>query len=114
VAIVKMFRTSPGFLLGMERQPGGRQASLASALECVPLNKLHGYGGDYLCLEGTYGTLVAARREIARVLANQSGGRVVQRRNAARIVRCFCGTIPRRTLTSRGDGSLVARIEIDT
>lgn len=72
VAIVKMF---PNVTLDFcwawnVNQVAARQA-LSSALECVPLNKLHGYGGDYICLEGTYGTLVAARREIARVLSTK-------------------------------------------
>lgn len=44
---------------------------LHEVLETVPLNKVHGFGGDYFMVEGSYGHSVIARREIARVLAEK-------------------------------------------
>jgi len=44
---------------------------LADMLETVPLNKIHGFGGDFIFVEGSYGHSVIARREIARVLAEK-------------------------------------------
>ena len=40
-------------------------------LDTVPANKIHGFGGDYIFVEGTYGHAVMARREIARVLCEK-------------------------------------------
>ena len=48
----------------------GRRA-LADLLDAVPANKIHGFGGDYIFVEGSYGHAVIARREIARVLAEK-------------------------------------------
>lgn len=50
--------------------PAARRA-LSDMLETVPLNKIHGFGGDFVFVEGTYGHSVIARREIARVLAEK-------------------------------------------
>jgi uncharacterized protein len=49
----------------------GSRAALASLLDAVPANKILGFGGDYLFVEGSYGHAVIARREIARVLAEK-------------------------------------------
>ncbi|HUV05597.1 MAG TPA: amidohydrolase family protein [Armatimonadota bacterium] len=51
--------------------PPASRRFLADMLETVPLNKIHGFGGDYVFVEGTYGHSVIARREIARVLADK-------------------------------------------
>ena len=40
-------------------------------LDTVPANKIHGFGGDYIFVEGSYGHAVIARREIARVLCEK-------------------------------------------
>jgi len=40
-------------------------------LDTVPANKLHGFGGDFLLVEGSYGHAQIARREIARVLCEK-------------------------------------------
>ena len=48
----------------------GRRA-LSEMLDAVPINKIHGFGGDYIMVEGTYGHAVIARREIARVLCEK-------------------------------------------
>lgn len=44
---------------------------LADMLETVPMTKIHGFGGDFIFVEGTYGHAAIARREIARVLAEK-------------------------------------------
>ena len=51
--------------------PPAARRYLADMLETVPLSKIHGFGGDFHCVEGTYGHSVIARREIARVLAEK-------------------------------------------
>ena len=48
----------------------GRRA-LSEMLETVPANKIHGFGGDYIFVEGTYAHAVMARREITRVLCEK-------------------------------------------
>ena len=40
-------------------------------LDTVPANKILGFGGDYVFVEGVYGHSVIARREIARVLCQK-------------------------------------------
>ncbi len=47
-----------------------RQA-LSEWLDTVPLNKIFGFGGDYIFAEGVYGHLALARNNIARVLAEK-------------------------------------------
>ncbi len=51
--------------------PPAARRYLSDMLETVPLNKIHGFGGDFVFVEGTYGHSVIARREIARVLAEK-------------------------------------------
>ena len=51
--------------------PPASRRFLADMLETVPLNKIHGFGGDFIFVEGTYGHSVIARREISRVLAEK-------------------------------------------
>ena len=51
--------------------PPASRRYLADMLETVPLNKIHGFGGDFLFAEGSYGHSVIARREIARVLTEK-------------------------------------------
>jgi uncharacterized protein len=48
----------------------GRQA-LSNMLDTVPATKIHGFGGDFVFVEGTYGHAVMARREITRVLCEK-------------------------------------------
>jgi len=40
-------------------------------LETVPVNKIMGFGGDYLFVEGTYGHSVIARQVVAETLAEK-------------------------------------------
>lgn len=51
--------------------PPASRRYLGDMLETVPLNKIHGFGGDFIFVEGSYGHAVMARREIARVLAEK-------------------------------------------
>ena len=40
-------------------------------LETVPVNKIMGFGGDYLFVEGTYGHSVIARQVVTETLAEK-------------------------------------------
>ncbi len=51
--------------------PPAARRYLSDMLETVPLNKIHGFGGDFIFVEGSYGHSVIARREISRVLAEK-------------------------------------------
>jgi len=51
--------------------PSAGRRALSEMLDAVPVNKIHGFGGDYIFVEGTYGHAVMAKREIARVLAEK-------------------------------------------
>jgi hypothetical protein len=45
--------------------------ALSDMLDTVPAAKIHGFGGDYIFVEGTYGHAEMARRGIARVLCEK-------------------------------------------
>ena len=51
--------------------PRGARVALSNWLDEVPANKIMGFGGDYLVVEGVYGHSVIARDNIARVLASK-------------------------------------------
>lgn len=51
--------------------PTGARAALHEMLDSVPASKIFGFGGDYRYPELSYGHLVMARRNIARVLAER-------------------------------------------
>ncbi|MHB9132722.1 MAG: amidohydrolase family protein [Armatimonadota bacterium] len=51
--------------------PAAGRRALSDMLDAVPANKIHGFGGDYIMVEGTYGHATIARREIARVLCEK-------------------------------------------
>jgi hypothetical protein len=51
--------------------PAAARRALSDMLDAVPASKIHGFGGDYIFVEGSYGHAVMARREIARVLAEK-------------------------------------------
>jgi hypothetical protein len=51
--------------------PPASRRYLSDMLETIPLNKVHGFGGDFIFVEGSYGHSVIARREISRVLADK-------------------------------------------
>jgi len=51
--------------------PAAARRALSDMLDAVPANKIHGFGGDYMFVEGTYGHAIIAKREIARVLCEK-------------------------------------------
>ena len=51
--------------------PSRSQTALSHWLDEVPANKILGFGGDYLFVEGVYGHSVIARENVAKVLASK-------------------------------------------
>ena len=51
--------------------PSRSRSALSDWLDEVPANKILGFGGDYLFVEGVYGHAVIARENVARVLASK-------------------------------------------
>ena len=51
--------------------PSRSRSALSDWLDEVPANKIMGFGGDYLFVEGSYGHSVIAREDIAMVLADK-------------------------------------------
>jgi hypothetical protein len=51
--------------------PAAGRRALSEMLDSVPANKIHGFGGDFIFVEGSYGHAQMARREITRVLCEK-------------------------------------------
>jgi len=51
--------------------PAAGRRALSDFLDAVPANKIHGFGGDFIFIEGSYGHAVMAKDNIARVLAEK-------------------------------------------
>lgn len=51
--------------------PAAGRRALSEFLDAVPANKIHGFGGDFIFVEGTYGHAIMAKENIARVLAEK-------------------------------------------
>ena len=51
--------------------PAAGRRALSEMLDVVPASKIHGFGGDYIFVEGTYAHAKIARREITRVLCEK-------------------------------------------
>jgi predicted TIM-barrel fold metal-dependent hydrolase len=51
--------------------PSRARAALSEWLDTVPVNKIMGFGGDYVFVEGVYGHSVIARENVARVLSEK-------------------------------------------
>jgi len=51
--------------------PAKARTALSEWLDEVPVNKILGFGGDYLAVEGSYGHSVIARENITRVLTKK-------------------------------------------
>lgn len=51
--------------------PAATRRALSDMLDCIPANKIHGFGGDYFFVEGVYGHAEMTRREITRVLCEK-------------------------------------------
>ncbi|NLJ25089.1 MAG: amidohydrolase family protein [Firmicutes bacterium] len=49
--------------------PSAARQALADFLDALPYNKISGFGGDYLFVDGVYGHLYLARRNICETLA---------------------------------------------
>jgi predicted TIM-barrel fold metal-dependent hydrolase len=72
VSIVKTFpNVTVNFCFNWVINPKAARHALSVMLDCVPASKIHGFGGDYFYVEGSYGHAVIARREIARVLCEK-------------------------------------------
>jgi uncharacterized protein len=71
-AIAKMFpNVTVDFCWMWAINPAAGRRALADMLETVPANKIHGFGGDYSFVEGSYGHKIIAVREITRVLCEK-------------------------------------------
>ena len=51
--------------------PSRAMSALDEWLDEVPVNKIMGFGGDFLCVEGSYGHSVMARDNVAKVLVGK-------------------------------------------
>lgn len=51
--------------------PAAGRRALSEYLDAVPANKIHGFGGDFIFIEGSYGHAMMAKENIARVLAEK-------------------------------------------
>ena len=51
--------------------PARSRSALSDWLDEVPANKIMGFGGDYIFVEGAYGHSVIARENVAKVLASK-------------------------------------------
>ncbi|MFH1085551.1 MAG: hypothetical protein V1772_07295 [Chloroflexota bacterium] len=51
--------------------PAAGRRALSEFLDAVPANKIHGFGGDFIFVEGTYGHAIMAKEQIARTLAEK-------------------------------------------
>jgi uncharacterized protein len=81
--------------------PTGARTAMHEMLDSVPANKIMGYGGDYRYPELSYGHLVIARRNIARVLAERVEAGSNSEEDAARIGRWLMADNPARVFARR-------------
>ncbi|MBN1401807.1 MAG: amidohydrolase family protein [Anaerolineae bacterium] len=51
--------------------PAAARRALSDFLDAVPANKIHGFGGDFIFIEGTYAHALMAKEGIARTLAGK-------------------------------------------
>jgi hypothetical protein len=51
--------------------PAAARRALGDFLDAVPANKIHGFGGDFIFIEGAYAHALMAKEGIARTLANK-------------------------------------------
>jgi len=82
VTLVKNFpNVSVDFCWMWIINPAAGRRALSDFLDAVPANKIHGFGGDLVFIEGTYGHAIMAKDNIARVLAEKvdEGSMTVQR-----------------------------------
>lgn len=62
--------------------PTAARAILSEWLDLVPSNKILGFGGDYRFVEGVYGHVVLARRNVAAVLEEKVSSSEIELRQA--------------------------------
>jgi predicted TIM-barrel fold metal-dependent hydrolase len=70
--------------------------ALSDFLDAVPYNKISGFGGDYCFVDGVYGHLYMARRNIARALAQKVADGVFSTDTAIKIAHSLLYDNPRR------------------
>ena len=97
LALVKMF---PNVTLDMcwahIISPPSAMACLVEAVQTVPANKILGFGGDYMFVDGVYGHLEMAKDNIARALALLVDEKKISSDRAIRIAQMILYDNPKR------------------
>lgn len=83
--------------------PSRSRSALSDWLDEVPANKIMGFGGDYLFVEGAYGHSVMARENIARVLSEKVDDRVYTLDQAKKYARWLLRENPERLFLKRAE-----------
>jgi hypothetical protein len=81
--------------------PSRSRSALSDWLDEVPANKIMGFGGDYLFVEGAYGHSVLARENIAHVLAQKVDDGVYTVDQAKKYARWLLRENPERLFLNR-------------
>ncbi len=76
--------------------PSKSRTALSNWLDEVPANKIMGFGGDYLFVEGAYGHSVIARENVAHVLAEKVDDGVYRMDQAKKYARWLLRDNPER------------------
>jgi predicted TIM-barrel fold metal-dependent hydrolase len=76
--------------------PSRAVSALDEWLDEVPVNKIMGFGGDFLCVEGSYGLSVMARHNVATVLAGKVDDGIYNRDEAKKYSDWILRDNPRR------------------
>jgi hypothetical protein len=84
--------------------PTATEAALHGFLEMVPANKIFGFGGDYRYPELSYGHLVIARRNIARVLSQKVAAGFCNEEEAIQIAKMLLVENPAQLFKSHAEG----------
>lgn len=67
--------------------PAAGRRALNEFLDAVPANKIFGFGGDFIFVEGSYGHALMAKRSIARVLADRISEKSMSGEQAFKVAR---------------------------
>ena len=78
--------------------PVASVAALEEWIECVPLNKISAFGGDYKFIDGVYGHSVIARENVAKALYAKIIGQVLDMDEAKEIAVMLFRTNPEKLL----------------
>lgn len=78
--------------------PSASAGALRDFLDAVPYNKISAFGGDYMFVDGIYGHLEIARRNVASVLAEKIGQGVFSEVKALEIAKALFYDNPKRIL----------------